>query len=73
MQHFAMSVTLTTEQIQLLKQIFIYGNNGVVITQGVHRDNLVLQLKKYRRQRQSVAETCTDDADCDGLGSSHHQ
>jgi len=54
----AISATLTAEQIQLLKQSFLHlhGSDCVVITQGVHWDNLVLQLKRYRRQRQSSAE-----------------
>jgi len=54
-----MSAMLMAEQIQLLKQSFLHlhGSDCVVITQGVHWDNLVLQLKRYRRQRQSVAET----------------
>ena len=37
----AMSATLTSEQVELLKKDFLHGDNCVVITQGVHRDNLV--------------------------------
>ena len=37
-----MSVTLTSEEVELLKKDFLHGDNCVVITQGVHRDNLVL-------------------------------
>jgi len=72
----AMSAMLTAEQIQLLKQSFLHlhGCDCVVITQGVHRDNLVLQLKRYRRQRQLVAETgnaTVTEHDSDGSDSSY--
>ena len=52
----AMSATLTSEQVKFLKKDFLHGDNCVVITQGVHRDNLVLQLKRYKRQRQLALE-----------------
>lgn len=50
----AMSATLTTDQIQLLKEDFLHSDDCVVITEGVHRKNLVLNLKRYKRQKQSV-------------------
>ena len=50
----AMSATLTTDQIELLKEHFLHGDDCVVITEGVHRKNLVLNLKTYKKQKQSV-------------------
>ena len=66
----AMSATLTTDQIQLLKEDFLHSDNCIVITEGVHRKNLVLKLKRYKRQKQFVndmdAETnITDDVETD--------
>lgn len=49
-----MSATLTTDQIQLLKKDFLHSDDYVVITEGVHRKNLVLKLKRYKRQKQFV-------------------
>ena len=68
----AMSATLTTDQIQLLKKDFLHSDDCVVITEGVHRKNLVLKLKRYKRQKQFVndmgAETDTvDDVETDTL------
>ena len=37
----------------------------MVLTQGVHRDNIVLQLKRYKRQRQLALEDDDDDATLD--------
>lgn len=67
-----MSATLTSEQVELLKKDFLYGDNCVVITQSVHWDNLVLQLKRYKQQRQLALEAEDDTADeCDGAGCSY--
>jgi len=63
----AMSATLTSEQVIRLKNNFLHSDNCVVITQGVHRDNLVLQLKRYKRQRQLVlGEDDTAVDECNG-------
>ena len=63
-----MSATLSyIKANRILKKDFLHGDDCVVITQGVHRDNLVLQLKRCRKQRQLVLEA--DDAtvdECDG-------
>ena len=44
----AMSATLTSRQIEILKDDFMHGTKCFVLTEGVHRDNLVLQLRRYR-------------------------
>ena len=49
-----MSATLTIDQIQLLKKDFLHSDDCVVITEGMHRKNLVLKLKRYKRQKQFV-------------------
>ena len=68
----AMSATLTSEQVEFLKKDFLHGDNCVVITQGVHRDNLVLQLKRYKRQRQLALEADDTTVDeCDEAGCSY--
>ena len=66
----AMSATLTTDQIQLQRKDSLHSADCVVITEGVHRKNLVLKLKRYKRQKQFVndmdAETDTvDDVETD--------
>lgn len=43
-----MSATLTSEQIITLKAEFLHSDDCVVLTQGVHRNNLKLHLRKYQ-------------------------
>ena len=62
-KRWAMSATLTSKQVKRLRENFLHGENCVVITQGVHRDNLILQLKRYKRQRPLTLED--DDAALD--------
>ena len=51
----AMSATLTNEQIGILKTAHLHKENCLTITQGVHRDNFKLQLKRYKRKKTPVA------------------
>ena len=53
----AMSATLTSKQIKVLKHDFLHGAKCFVLTEGVHRDNLVLQLRRYKRQKQLTYDT----------------
>ena len=48
----AMFATLTTEQIALLQQDYMHGDNIVILTKGVHRENLKLQVQRYKRRKQ---------------------
>ena len=63
----AMSATLMTDQIQLLKRDFLHSDNCVVITEGVHQKNLVLKLKRYRRQKQFVNDMDAETDAVDGV------
>ena len=56
----AMSATLTNEQIGILKTAYLRKENYLTITQGVHRDNLKLQLKKYKIKKTPVVLYSSD-------------
>ena len=58
-----MSATLTCSQIDILKQKNVRSNNCLVLTKGVHRDNLHLCLQRYRRRKLARVEQLLDDED----------
>ena len=60
----AMSATLTEDQIQILQADFLHSDNCVVLTEGVHWKNLVLHLRRYKRQKPLVLD---DDAEIDSV------
>ena len=47
-----MSATSTSKQIEILQDEFMHGAHCFVLTEGAHRDNLMLQLRRYKRQKQ---------------------
>ena len=47
----AMSATLTDKQINDLKKEYVRGDNCIVLTNSVSRDNLQISLQRYRRRR----------------------
>ena len=51
-----MSATLTSGQIGILQDKFMHGANCFVLTEGGHRDNLILQLRRYKRQKQLTSD-----------------
>jgi len=51
-----MSATLTSRQIEVLKDDFMQGDKCRVLTEGVDRDNLSINLKRYWRQKLSTVE-----------------
>lgn len=57
----AMSATLTSRQIEILKDEIMHGDKCCVLTEGVHRDNLLIRLSRYLRQKQLTVEE-TDEA-----------
>ena len=62
-----MSAMLTNEQIKTLKAEFLHSDNCVVLTQGVHRDNLKLHLRKYQtyqyKRKPVLLESYVDDSE----------
>ena len=52
----AMSATLTGCQIEKLRQEYLHNDQCVVLTKGVHRDNLELNLLCYKRCKSSNTE-----------------
>ena len=60
----AMSATLTEDQIQILQADFLHSDNCVVLTEGVHRKNLMLHLRRYKRQKPLALD---DDAEIDSV------
>ena len=61
----AMSATLTNEQIDILQTAYLHKENCLIITQGVHRDNLKLQLKRYKRKKIPVVYSFDSSSDED--------
>jgi len=61
----AMSATLTSRQIEILKDDFMHGDTCCVLTEGVHRDNLLIRLRRYWRQKLSTVEDAMDDNEVD--------
>ncbi|MCY3928217.1 MAG: helicase-related protein [Acidobacteria bacterium] len=59
----AMSATLTSSQIDVLKQKYVRSDKCLVLTKGVHRDNLHLCLQRYRRCKLVHVEQLLDDED----------
>ena len=53
----ATSATLTTCQVEKLKQEYLHNDQCVVLTKGVHRDNLELNLLCYKRCKSSSIES----------------
>ena len=51
-----MSATLTSCQIEKLRQEYLHNDQCVVLTKGVHRDNLELNLLRYKRCKSSNTE-----------------
>lgn len=47
-----MSATLTSSQVDTLKQEYIRSDRCLVITKGVHRQNLQLRMQRYRCRKQ---------------------
>ena len=43
----AMSATLTDVQINTLKQQYLWNGSFVVLTSGVHRDNVQISMQRY--------------------------
>ena len=62
-----MSAMLTNEQIKTLKAEFLHSDNCVVLTQGVHRDNLKPHLRKYQtyqyKRKPVLLESYVDDSE----------
>jgi len=56
----AMSATLTSEQVDMLQTHYIRGGNCITIINSVNRDNLRLQLRRYKRQKMLQ---CSDDSE----------
>ena len=52
----AMSATLTGCQVEKLRQEYLHNDQCVVLTKGVHRDNLELSLLRYKRCKSSSME-----------------
>ena len=52
----AMSATLTGCQVEKLKQKYLHNDRCVVLTKGVHRDNVELNLLRYKRCKSSSIE-----------------
>ena len=52
----AMSATLTSSQVDTLKQEYIRNDRCLVITKGIHRQNLQLRMQRYRRRKQHNLE-----------------
>ena len=65
--HAAMSATLTSLQVDTLKQEYIRSDRCFVTTKGVHRQNLQLRMQRYRRSKQNNFENgvVLDDDDSD--------
>ena len=60
-----MPATLTTSKIDMLKQNFVRSDKCLVITNGVHQENLQLSLQRYRCRRLAHAEQFTGEEDDD--------
>ena len=58
-----MSATLTSSQIDVLMQNYVRPDKCLVLTKGVHRDNLHLCLQRYRRRKLVYIEQLIDDED----------
>ena len=52
----AMSATLTGCQVEKLKQKYLHNDRCVVLTKGVYRDNVELNLLRYKRCKSSSIE-----------------
>ena len=63
----AMSATLTSVQVDTLKQEYMRSDRCLVITKGVHRQNLQLRIQRYKRRKQQNFEDgmVLDDDDSD--------
>jgi len=59
----AMSATLTADQIALLKKDYMCGEDVVVLTKGVHRENVKLQVQRYKRRKQVYSTDEVIDSD----------
>ena len=63
----AMSATLTDRQISVLRKEYLRNDKCVVLTNGVHRDNLQISFQRYRRRRcQTFDDEVSDDDNDDG-------
>ena len=60
-----MSATLTGYQVEKLKQEYLHNDRCVVLTKGVHRDNLELNLLRYKRYKSSNMEVEIIDEESD--------
>ena len=62
-----MSATLTSLQVDALKQEYIRSDRCLIITKGVHRQNLQLRMQRYRHRKQHNYEdgVVLDDDDSD--------
>ena len=58
-----MSVTMTSLQIDVLKQKYVRSDKCLVFTKRVHRDDLHLCLQRYRRRKLVRIEQLLDDED----------
>ena len=56
----AMSATLTTTQVDMLQTHYVRGGNCITIINSVNRDNLKVQLRRYKRQKMLQ---CSDDSE----------
>ena len=61
----AMSATLTSSQVDRLKEEYVRGDQSIVLTKGVNRDNLQLRVQRYRRRKLHGLEKCMVDEDGD--------
>ena len=60
-----MSATLTDVQINTLKQQYLRNGNCVVLTGGVHGDNVQISMQRYKQQKQQSFDEGNDDDDDD--------
>ena len=47
----AMSATLTSDQVEVLQKEYMHGEKSLVLTRSVHRSNLKLILRRYKRSK----------------------
>ena len=62
----AMSATLTSAQISLLQESYLRSSNIVILKKDVHRNNLKLQLQRYKRCKQDMHDLYASDDDDEG-------
>ena len=61
----AMSATVTSRQVDILKAEFLRGDNCITVINSVHRSNLKLQLSRYKRKKIQALQLHDDASDED--------